>query len=115
MSEWRTVEMPTHPISGGRWVAVVERVRDNASGEVREHLSELPLYDGSAHPQTFNWANGNFACDCNRGLVFLWAAGIDTDDLPDDEPPCGDSRYAAQLVNPVDGAVFFSDFEREKR
>jgi hypothetical protein len=44
----------------------------------------------------FMWTDGNWACDCNRGLMFRRACGEDVD-ITDDHEPCGDSRYYVKL------------------
>lgn len=36
----------------------------------------------------FIWTEGNYSCDCNRQLVFVWSKGIIVDDVA-----CGDTEY----------------------
>ena len=52
------------------------------------------------------WEWGNYACDCNRELMFCRARG---DEEPD-EPACGDGRYSAKVVDADTGEVLYSDF-----
>ncbi|WP_341893794.1 hypothetical protein [Ferrovibrio terrae] len=49
------------------------------------------------------WSEGNYGCDCNRGLFFARANG-DTDK----GVTCGESRYRV-LIRDADGRVLFSD------
>jgi hypothetical protein len=75
---------------------VVIRVRHVPSGEVRTHSwteREQSLCD-------FIWTEGNYACDCNRGLFFLRAENPDLG--PDCAIACGRGLYALDSVD-VDG------------
>ena len=40
----------------------------------------------------FLWTEGNYGCDCNRGLFFHRAKG-----LPDTDNPCNEGLYAVTL------------------
>lgn len=108
VEQWETVDVPTHPIKDGRWVRIREVIKDTLTGEVREQNGESPLRQGEDQPCTFIWEEGNYACDCNRGLFFLRAIGDDDED--DTRTPCGDGRYLVNLVNPATGRVFYREF-----
>lgn len=74
-------------------------IRDNSTGETRTcPMPELEWHESSM----FWWTEGNFACDCNRGLEFARAGGMTEAEIDalDEEAdgrafPCGDSRYTA--------------------
>lgn len=73
------------------------QMRDNLTGEERLVPMEMEWHDSSL----FWWTDGNFGCDCNRGIVF---AG---DDDAADDVPCGDTRFTAIK------AIFPDDSEQE--
>jgi hypothetical protein len=106
---WETVEIPTHPLKGSRWVRIIARIRNNATGEVREYNgSNAILDDGQAEPSEWIWSGGNYSCDCNRRLFFGYAAGEKPGDIDDDN--CGDGKFSVQVLNPVDGRAYYYEF-----
>lgn len=54
--------------------------------------------------QDYLWEGGNYACDCNRALLFARARG----DVEDVEHPCGDSRFTVEITDPT-GALLYDD------
>jgi hypothetical protein len=90
-------------------VKIIHRIRENATGIIRETESTLGFgvegYEG--RPFDYCWTEGNFSCDCNRYLFFRRAAGEDDGE----DFPCSDDRFAVQLVNPKDGKVFYDEFD----
>lgn len=90
---------------GDTWVDAVARIRNNATGEVREYPTQVPIYQGEVEPSDYMWSDGNYQCDCNRSLFFL---GIRPGE--EGEAKCGDDAYSVQLVNPVSGRVFYDEF-----
>jgi hypothetical protein len=111
MDKWATVDVPTHPIGCGRWVDTIVRIRNNATGEIREWRMNQVMIDGDDYPNTFIWKDGDFSCDCNRSVFF--AQSIDGDDKYTDE--CGNGAYAVQLLNAVDREVYYSEFSKQYR
>lgn len=109
MEPWKGADVPTHPLrKGEHWVCVTARIRENTTGEVREyHDAHAIIADGEEHPSTYIWEDGNYACDCNRGLFFQYAAGVAPDDADSD---CGDGRFSVQLINPQTGTVYYDEF-----
>jgi hypothetical protein len=107
MEDWETVDVPTHPVKGGRWVAAVAEIRDNATGVVREHESHETMMDGDPDPGDFIWSDGNYSCDCNRRLFFARAAGEDEDW----DGGCSDGLYAVRLRNKRTGRVYYNEFD----
>lgn len=93
---------------------VIERIRQNATGEIREQPGTLNMCGGK--PSAFIWADGNFGCDCNRGLFF---ARIGNDPDAEADHPCTWESpaplYAAQIVNAADGSVIYDEFEATPR
>ena len=94
MTPWKNVEYQV-------------RIRQNATGivHVMHHLG--CIRDGDENPSSYIWEDGNYACDCNRSLFFERAGEVQKEW---DIPPCGDGAYSVELVNPVDGKVFYSEF-----
>ena len=79
-------------------IKAVAEIRRNADGEV--HLYETDYYG------EFIWSEGNFACDCNRSLFFLWAVGADEAD--DDDTPCSDDRFSVRIKDKT-GTLLYQD------
>ena len=73
---------------------VTVRVRKGV--EIREEVMDVDL-DGV----DFLFGEGNYACDCNRGIFF--------GDYDADTPNvCGEDIYAVEVIH--DGKVIYSDF-----
>jgi hypothetical protein len=107
-SEWEFVPHPP-PHDRTEWVRVVCRIRNNATGEIRERQEEC-VWDETEDgwtgkmigPSTFWWSDGNMACDCNRSTLFHGAE--------DHDDSCSDNRYSLELLNPKTGVVFYTEF-----
>lgn len=80
-----------------------------ATGETRIHHDDWILPDEEGFSSRFVWADGNFACDCNRKLFFERAAGIEPED---DDTPCGDDGYAVTIKDSA-GNVLYADDEED--
>lgn len=107
MDEWEELEVPTHPIKGGKWVAIVAEIRDNATGVVRQYQSDDILMRGDAEPSSYVWEDGNYSCDCNRRLFFARAANDDENF----DSECSYGLYSVRLRNKKSGRVFYSEFD----
>lgn len=88
-------------------------VMHNPTGAVRANPAE-ELYCDRDHAE-FMYSDGNYACDCNRGLFFSrWAPS----DAPERDPEheCDDKRYSARLTDIATGEVFYADglFEKDE-
>lgn len=58
-------------------------------------------------PNLFIWEEGNYACDCNRGLFFGRGKGVSPElDLG---YLCGESRYSVLGYDRETGALVLSD------
>lgn len=97
-----------HPIWKHPTVWVDVQIKHNATGEVHTERQWMIFdpEDGET-PSDFMFAEGNYACDCNRHLFFHRAVGVE----PEDDRPCGGDAYSVNLVNPKDGKVFYQEFE----
>jgi hypothetical protein len=103
--DWKSASVDWKPLEpGGRWVEVIARIHDNQTGEVREFATHEALNPGEERPNDCGWSGGNYSCDCNRALFFARAKGE-----PDPDFECGESRYTVQLLNPVDGAIYYDE------
>ena len=102
---WLDGKKKEPPRRGGRWVRVVARIRNNATGEVREYGTDEILEDGEEAPSDFSWSDGNDSCDCNRTLFFARAA----DEEEDWDTECRDGKFSVQLVNPSSGTAYYDE------
>lgn len=73
-------------------------ITDTTTGETRVERHEDDWDDGLE----YLWSDGNFGCDCNRGLFFGRAGGSDGFD-----GPCGLTRFT--IVVKVDGEIVYDD------
>lgn len=69
-------------------------IRKNSTGETR-------AYRDNGAWNEYLWADGNFACDCNRALLFQRAGGVEPPD--DEDQPCGSISYSIVRVVGDDG------------
>lgn len=98
--------MKTHPMDGCIWVKAIAHIRKNDTGEVRLYPTDEILTVGESFPSVFNWEENNYACDCNRALFFARAS-----DEEDPDVECSDGKYAVNLSNAKDGAIYYREFE----
>lgn len=106
MSEqWQEVEVTAHRFPNAKWVKVLVRIRNNATGEIREHFTHEILKVNEEFPSDFNWAENNYSCDCNRYLFFQRAKN----DEESADIKCSDGKYSVQLINPVTGTVYYDE------
>ena len=82
---------------------IIVTIKDYNTGETREYRddSEWADEDGLS---SFIWTDGNYSCDCNRGLFFCRAKGEDDDQ----DFPCGDHRFGVS-IKLENGEVVYSD------
>ena len=85
-------------------VKITVHIRKNETGEVRTY-ADTGMLDGGEF-NDFIWAEGNFACDCNRELFFLRA-----NDEPEPDTECGDERYSVNIENPATNEVIYREFD----
>ncbi len=80
-------------------MSITVHIRDNTTGETREHRDPYDWFE-------FLWSDGNYGCDCNRGL-FFGRAGPDGEGL---EVDCGEERFSIVKVIDADGRdITFED------
>lgn len=88
-------------------------IKDTETGEQRTYVFDYPKFDwtmddwGDDGSETFMWSEGNYGCDCNRGLFFAEAGGAD-----DPDAWCGHDRFYIRITAP-DGTVLFDEMEKE--
>ena len=58
----------------------------------------------------FWWSEGNFSCDCNRGLEFKRGLGENPDM---DETSCGNGKYSVSIYDCSDGSLLYSEVSHE--
>ena len=82
------------------WVKIVAKIRNNETGEIREHKTDSIFCFEINSPLIFIWEDGNYACDCNRQIFF------DGGDIP-----CGDEKFSVNLQNPKTKLYYYREFE----
>ncbi len=91
---------------------------------IKVHIRHVPtgeervwLYDEVWDQYSeFSWIENNFSCDCNRHLVWLWAAGVDTSASENEEwseHHCGDEVYSIHIED-ADGKFLCEDQRWQK-
>jgi hypothetical protein len=81
--------------------------RDGTTAVFRTTDQEDPKSEEGRRGIEFMWSEGNYACDCNRGLFLSFALGRDKDEF---EVPCGHGTIAVdKIVDPRDGEVIYAD------
>jgi len=95
---------PPHDQSS--WVRCLIEIKDLSSGETRFSTSDLIEGDEKGIPSLYIYQDGNFSCDCNRGLFFGRSVGIE----PDEETCCGDDRYSLNVYS-IGGEIIYKEFE----
>jgi len=79
----------------------IAHIRHNESKKIVDYETSVRVEDGKPIP--FWWTpDGNAGCDCNRALFFYG---------DDHDHPCGNKKFSVNLSNPVDGKVFYREFE----
>jgi hypothetical protein len=68
-----------------------------ATGETRVYREDSTWN----YTNEFMWTEGNFACDCNRAMMFQRAGGEEQTWDHD----CGDDQYSVLQITDKDGAV----------
>ena len=77
----------------------IAHIRHNESGAVLDYETSVLFNEDG--PSAFWWSpDGNAGCDCNRGLFF-----------DDSDYECGHSAFSVNLSNPVDGKVFYREYD----
>lgn len=93
-------------------------ITDTASGDTVVYHDDFD-YEGWHNPERspsyqvrFSYSEGNFACDCNRFILYTLAK---TGLAPDDEEDiaCGNSRFKIKIRERTSGEVIFSDYEEQ--
>jgi len=79
----------------------VVTITDTTTGEVAKYAE--PCWEPVS---AYMWGDGNYSCDCNRGLFFERAKGNDPDLFEFD---CGDGRFRVIARNEATGQVLYED------
>lgn len=78
------------------------QIKRNVDGVVRDYATTWDS-GNEFEADKYLWAEGNYACDCNRALFFARAAGE-----PDPVRPCGEVAFSVQIVD-AEGKVLYQD------
>lgn len=91
-------------------VTYVVRIKDTKTGEVRVMPETLDwgIEKGGSY---FWWTEGNYGCDCNRGMEFDRAGGVPEEEVQEREYPCntGVKRYQVLEATFPDGSEIVID------
>jgi hypothetical protein len=87
---------------------VIVHIRNNETGEIREHPTTLMEdVNGTPGPWLWQWVEDGHSCDCNRSL--LWGEEWDSEFF---QPPCTDGGYNVKIVETATGKVLHDEFDR---
>jgi hypothetical protein len=82
---------------------------DTSTGELVGFEDDDSIWLDDDFVNDYMWAEGNWACDCNRHLFFYRAQGRE----PNDDRPCGEGRYLARATRLDTGDVVFDEIDGE--
>jgi hypothetical protein len=93
-------------------------ITEVATGETRVYHDDHP-WEGHTHVMgvstaedavSFQWGEGNYACDCNRTLFFGWAATPwKQGDQNDPDRECSDGAYRVKITERGTDRVIYED------
>ncbi len=90
------------PHDKNEWLKILVKVRNNETGEIRD-CQTTGLYDHKLDEfSNYIWAEGNYACDCNRDSFFNGG---------DSDMECGDTKYSINIYNPKTGVKIYEEFK----
>ena len=92
---------------GDTWVELLVRIKNNDKGNVVDYHTDGLWYDDE--PGLFIWRDGNFKCDCNRGIFFDQANGKKAKEIT--KYKCGEKKYSVNIYNPVDMGLLYKEYE----
>lgn len=75
----------------------IAAITDTWTGETREAPVHFHIPD-TEEISDYLWSEGNYACDCNRGLFFSGESG-----------ECGESRYTVRITDKLTGDLLYED------
>lgn len=78
-------------------------IRRNSDGVVRDYKDDWP-WEKSNSGVEYQWADGNYSCDCNRKLFFCRAANE-----PEEDIECGDSAYDVRITDDAGKEIYADD------
>jgi hypothetical protein len=78
---------------------------DTTTGEQRSFHDDYDWW--SFEYPDYIWADGNYSCDCNRGLMFSRDGGEDDPHVRDRK--CGGDRYKLRIHDADDGRLLYED------
>jgi hypothetical protein len=82
---------------------------DTLTGE-RAVYRSIEYVDNDGEWSPYVWEEGNFSCDCNRGIFFEQVSPVIEDDAGPLEHPCGEGRYRVeQIIDLRDGATLYAE------
>ncbi len=71
-------------------------ITENSTGKHVYSQEDIDDFDGEFNP--YGWSDGNYSCDCNRGLLF------DERDIQ-----CSDGLFSVTIYRITDGKLMYSD------
>lgn len=90
----------------GVWCAI--EIFDRATGETAAFEDCGSIWNDEGYIRDFMWAEGNYACDCNRQLFFERALGR-RDPFDNEAVKCGEGRYLARATRLDNGEIIFDE------
>jgi hypothetical protein len=84
-------------------------IKNNETGEIREHHDELIIDEETKEPSLFIWEEGNYSCDCNRELFFL-RAKHESEESVLNQNRCTDGRFSVKIKEAQTGRILYSEY-----
>ncbi len=95
------------------WVKLVERIRHNLTGEIREYFTTGIFKEESQSVFIWPYEEGNATCDCNLSEHWKFAGDIEKELFAGTPmPPCGHALYAVNLYS-TKGKLLHEGFKEE--
>lgn len=90
-------------------IPCIAHIRNNTTGEVRRYETVEFRRAVEQHPDTLNWSEGNYGCDCNRRLFFGYAGGSPVEYVfPSNE--CSTGEFSVNLEIAATGEIYYREF-----
>lgn len=95
---------------------VTAHILDTATGKRATYRYEASFEADGSFGDYFWWTDGNFGCDCNRGIVSkVWTVGETTGNASTGKL-CGETRFVVEkIVRDDTKAVVFTDPRLEEK
>lgn len=84
-------------------VEIIAEILDVETNKIVEYITKGYMQEYDEHPGIYIWEDGNFSCDCNRGLFY-------TNHEVDFKCNENENRFKVNLKNVIDNKYFYKEF-----